>query len=75
MKNNKFIVSMAVIVCMMMAPACKKTFLDENLTTARSLDFYKTDAGIQSLVNGHIPACVQCTIQWRVCLCQHGLWG
>jgi hypothetical protein len=52
MKNNKFIVSMAVIVCMMMAPACKKTFLDENLTTARSLDFYKTDAGIQSLVTG-----------------------
>jgi hypothetical protein len=52
MKNNKFLVYMAVIVCVMIAPSCKKTFLDENLTTARSLEFYKTDAGIQSLVTG-----------------------
>ncbi|MDB5211990.1 MAG: rane protein, partial [Sediminibacterium sp.] len=43
---------MAVIVLMMIAPSCKKTFLDETLTTARSLDFYKTDPGIQSLVTG-----------------------
>ncbi len=52
MKNNKFIVNMAVIVLVMIASSCKKTFLDENLTTARSLDFYKTDAGVQSLVTG-----------------------
>ena len=52
MKNNKRIVNIAVIVLVMIAASCKKTFLDENLTTARSLDFYKTDAGIQSLVTG-----------------------
>src|SRR6478735_5932334 len=52
MKNNKLIVSMAVIVFVMIASSCKKTFLDENLTTARSLEYYKTDAGVQSLVTG-----------------------
>src|SRR5438067_13002038 len=52
MKNNKFIINMAIIAFIMIAPSCKKTFLDENLTTARSLEFYKTDAGIQSLVTG-----------------------
>jgi hypothetical protein len=52
MKNNRFIVSIAVILFVVIAPSCKKTFLDENLTTARSLEYYKTDAGIQSLVTG-----------------------
>ncbi|MDQ6608588.1 MAG: RagB/SusD family nutrient uptake outer membrane protein [Bacteroidota bacterium] len=52
MKNNKIIIYIAIIAFVMMAPSCKKNFLDENLTTARSLDFYKTDAGIQSLVTG-----------------------
>ena len=32
--------------------SCKKSFLDENQTTARNDEFYKTDAGIISLVNG-----------------------
>lgn len=36
----------------MIAPSCKKSFLDEELKTARNLEFYKTDAGIVSLVNG-----------------------
>ncbi|MDB5205099.1 MAG: rane protein, partial [Flavisolibacter sp.] len=52
MKKNKIIIYMAIIAFVMIAPSCKKTFLDENLTTARSLEFYKTDAGIQSLVTG-----------------------
>ncbi|HVG17371.1 MAG TPA: RagB/SusD family nutrient uptake outer membrane protein, partial [Chitinophagaceae bacterium] len=52
MKNNKLIIYTAVIAFAMIAPSCKKTFLDENLTTARSLEFYKTDAGIGSLVTG-----------------------
>ena len=43
---------MAIIAVVMLTASCKKTFLDEKLTTARSLEFYKTDAGIQSLVNG-----------------------
>ncbi len=52
MKKNKFFIHIAIIAVVMAAVSCKKTFLDENLTTARSLEFYKTDAGIISLVNG-----------------------
>jgi hypothetical protein len=52
MKNKKLIINMAIIAFVMIGLSCKKTFLDENLTTARSLEFYKTDAGILSLVNG-----------------------
>jgi hypothetical protein len=36
----------------MVTASCKKTFLDETLTTQRSDEYYKTDAGILSLVNG-----------------------
>jgi starch-binding outer membrane protein, SusD/RagB family len=50
MKFNKFFISIVVVA--ILTSSCKKTFLDENLTTARSLEFYKTDPGIQSLVNG-----------------------
>jgi starch-binding outer membrane protein, SusD/RagB family len=52
MKKNKFFISITLILVVMSIISCKKSFLDENLTTARSLEFYKTDAGIQSLVNG-----------------------
>ena len=52
MKKNTFFINIAIIAVLMTAAACKKTFLDENLTTARSLDFYTTDAGITSLVTG-----------------------
>lgn len=51
MKKNKFL-NIAIIAVAMIAVSCKKTFLDENLRTARSLEFYQTDAGITSLVNG-----------------------
>ena len=52
MKKNKFFISIVIITMVMVTTSCKKTFLDENLTTARGLEFYKTDAGILSLVNG-----------------------
>jgi starch-binding outer membrane protein, SusD/RagB family len=52
MKNNKFFISIALIAAVMSVTSCKKTFLDENQTTARNDEFYKTDAGILSLVNG-----------------------
>ncbi|MGG9963159.1 RagB/SusD family nutrient uptake outer membrane protein [Ferruginibacter sp. SUN106] len=52
MKNNKFFISIAIIALAMVTASCKKTFLDETLTTARNQDYYKTDAGILSLVNG-----------------------
>jgi hypothetical protein len=52
MKNNKFFISIAFIALVMITGSCKKSFLDENQTTARNDEFYKTDAGIASLVNG-----------------------
>lgn len=52
MKFNKLFISITIIAVVMLTASCKKTFLDEKLTTARSLEFYKTDAGILSLVNG-----------------------
>jgi len=52
MKNNNFIITIAIIATLLFSSSCKKDFLDENLTTARSLEFYKTDPGIQSLVTG-----------------------
>ena len=60
MKKNNFFINIAIIAVIMTAVSCKKTFLDEKLTTARSLEFYKTDAGIISLVNGtyHHVFCV-----------------
>ncbi|MEI9944658.1 MAG: RagB/SusD family nutrient uptake outer membrane protein [Chitinophagaceae bacterium] len=51
MKKNKIFIIIA-ISAVLMAVSCKKTFLDETLKTARSEEFFKTDAGIQSLVNG-----------------------
>ncbi|MEO6498613.1 MAG: RagB/SusD family nutrient uptake outer membrane protein [Chitinophagaceae bacterium] len=52
MKSNKFFISIALSALAMIATSCKKSFLDENQTTARNDEFYKTDAGIISLVNG-----------------------
>jgi hypothetical protein len=52
MKKNKFFIIIAIIAVVMTTVSCKKTFLDEELKTARSLEYYTTDAGIQSLVTG-----------------------
>jgi starch-binding outer membrane protein, SusD/RagB family len=52
MKKNKIFINIAIIAVLMTAVSCKKTFLDETNKTARNLEFYKTDAGILSLVNG-----------------------
>ena len=52
MKNITFKISFVAILAVMVTSACKKSFLDENLETVRDLSYYKTDAGIQSLVNG-----------------------
>lgn len=52
MKNKIFNISLVSILALMFTTSCKKSFLDENLETIRDLEFYKTDAGIQQLVNG-----------------------
>ena len=52
MKNIKYKIGLMVILTVVLTTSCKKKFLDETLDTIRDLSFYKTDAGIQSLVNG-----------------------
>jgi starch-binding outer membrane protein, SusD/RagB family len=50
MKNYRA-VYILVATLGLLSTSCKK-FLDENLTTVRGMDYYKTDDGIQSLVAG-----------------------
>jgi hypothetical protein len=52
MKNKIIKIGLVAILSIMVTTSCKKTFLDETLDTVRDLEFYKTDAGIQQLVNG-----------------------
>ncbi|MBL7738619.1 MAG: RagB/SusD family nutrient uptake outer membrane protein [Chitinophagaceae bacterium] len=52
MKNKIIKISLVAVLAVMVTASCKKAFLDENLDTVRDLNFYKTDAGIQQLVNG-----------------------
>ena len=52
MKNKIINLSLVGLLLLSGFTSCKKTFLDENLETVRDLSFYKTDAGIQSLVMG-----------------------
>lgn len=41
-----------LLTILISATSCERDFLKEELTTQRSTDFYNTEAGIQSLVNG-----------------------
>lgn len=52
MKNKILKISAVALLIAMATSSCKKSFLDESLDTVRDLEFYKTDAGIQQLVNG-----------------------
>jgi hypothetical protein len=52
MKNKIYKIGLVAILVVMITASCKKSFLDEKLETVRDLEFYKTDAGIQALVNG-----------------------
>lgn len=52
MKSNLNKIGLVIFLTVMIGSSCKKSFLDEKLTTIRDLSFYKTDAGIQQLVLG-----------------------
>ena len=51
-RYNNFFKLIFFTVLLFCAPSCKKNFLDETLKTARSTEFYKTDAGILQLAVG-----------------------
>jgi hypothetical protein len=48
MKKYKYLLLVVVLGSL----ACKRSVLDENLTTARAMSYYATDAGIASLATG-----------------------
>ncbi len=52
MNNYKFNQIVIVTAVLFIFASCKKNFLNETLTTARTTDFYKTDAGILQLAVG-----------------------
>ncbi|AHF15134.1 RagB/SusD family nutrient uptake outer membrane protein [Niabella soli] len=52
MNTIKYIAVIFLFSGLVLTSSCKKTFLKETLETDRGMDFYKTDAGIQSLSTG-----------------------
>ena len=53
MKNyKKRYINMMLLTVVAFSTSCNKDFLDEELTTAYSKDYYKTEAGIQALAVG-----------------------
>ena len=51
MKNN-FLNKLIIVAVVFFTSSCNKDFLNETLTTARTTDFFLTDAGIQQLSVG-----------------------
>jgi hypothetical protein len=62
---------MAIVIC---DTSCKKNFLEEDLTTQRSLDYYKTDQGIKDLVVGayYQVLCSPFGGEWIYCNTNYG---
>ena len=52
MKTNNFFNKLLIVAAVFFTSSCHKDFLTETLTTARTTEFYKTDAGIQQLAVG-----------------------
>lgn len=53
MKNyKKLYINLMLVATLALNSSCNENFLDENLTTAYSKDYYKTEAGIQALAVG-----------------------
>jgi len=52
MIKNNFLTRLMAVALVFFAFSCNKSFLDETLTTARSTNFYTTDAGILQLATG-----------------------
>lgn len=53
MKNHKKLyIKLMLVASLGLTSSCNQDFLNENLTTAYSKDYYKTEAGIQTLVVG-----------------------
>src|ERR1700755_1087435 len=73
-KYKIFFKLLLVVAALSGGVSCKKSFLDENLKTARNTDFYKTDAGIQQLAVGtyYQVFAVPPNGEWYYCAANYG---
>jgi hypothetical protein len=73
-KHNNFFKLLIFTAVLFGGSSCKKSFLDENLTTARNNDFYKTDAGILQLAVGtyYQVFAVPPNGEWYYCAANYG---
>lgn len=74
MNTNKFLNTLMIVSAVFFASSCKKEFLTETLTTARSTEFYKTDAGIQQLSVGAYYQVFNVPFngEWNYCATNYG---
>ncbi|HVS97066.1 MAG TPA: RagB/SusD family nutrient uptake outer membrane protein [Puia sp.] len=73
-KYNSFYKLIVFATLLSSGLSCKKSFLDETLKTARSTDFYKTDAGILQLAVGtyYQVFAVPPNGEWYYCATNYG---
>lgn len=73
-KHNKLSKILIAAIAFLIAPSCKKSFLDETLKTSRPDEFFKTDAGILQLaVGGYYQVFTGPTNgEWWYCQAQYG---
>ncbi|WP_205510129.1 RagB/SusD family nutrient uptake outer membrane protein [Longitalea arenae] len=75
MKSLKSILNISLLSGLIFMSSCKKDFLNEELTTARDMDFLKTDAGILQLATGtyyqvfNLPF----SAEWAYCTQNYGV--
>ncbi|WPO78459.1 RagB/SusD family nutrient uptake outer membrane protein [Flavobacterium sp. KACC 22761] len=70
MKNyKKLYINLMLVAALTVGSSCNKDFLDEELTTAYSQDYYKTEAGIQALAVGTYYQVFAAEFQGEVPLC------
>lgn len=75
MKSLKLIINISLFSSLIFISACKKDFLNEELTTARDMDFLKTDAGIQQLATGAYYQIFDLPFgaEWAYCTTNYGV--
>jgi hypothetical protein len=72
--RNRFLNKLLIVAAVFFTSSCNKDFLNETLTTARTTDFFLTDAGIQQLSVGaqYQVFDVPFNGEWNYCATNYG---
>lgn len=75
MNKLKLILNISVLSGLIVMASCKKEFLDEELTTDRNMEFFKTDAGILALATGtyYQVFALPFSSEWAYCTANYGV--